>query len=288
MADLFTRLARRTRDPVAGVVPRVPARFEPSTDPAGQPSTDPAGQPAGGGAGPAGAGRDLAMDPGVIDVTGSGWVAGEAAGQPLAAARVRSGPRPDQHADRLPGGGTGQGRGTGGTWPGASARPGGAGHGGRAGFGGTGPGKGAGPGGTGPGEGAGPGDGGPPGGPVSGQGPGTGPGVPVDLAAAARSTGRASRPRSPRPIGRPGQPAAPVDRAAHDSTPDVGIRPVPEGPAAEAAAGRGGARSVQISIGRIVVRAAPPAPPAMPAPGPAPRDGLSLSAYLRGDDGRPR
>jgi hypothetical protein len=54
-------------------------------------------------------------------------------------------------------------------------------------------------------------------------------------------------------------------------------------------------QTVQITIGRIEIRAPQPQPvppvpvsgPA-PAPGPARAEGLSLTEYLRGDDGRPR
>jgi hypothetical protein len=287
MADLFTRLAQRTRGPLRGIVPRVPARFEPSTDAAGRPVV--------GGTRPVAESR--AEGPGVVGGTRSGSAAGHGAGPPPAAARAPRGSRADRQVVR-PAGGTGPGTDAGSTWPGASARPGGAVRGGRAGSGGTVPDRSAGFGGTGPGEdaglgeGAGPGEGGPPGGAatISGRASGTGPDVPVDLAAAARGAGRAPLPRPSRSTGQPGPLAAPAGRGFRDRTPEVGIRPAPEAAVPGAATGRGAARSVRISIGRIVVRATPPPAPSGPAlpPPPAPRDGLSLSAYLRGDDGRPR
>jgi hypothetical protein len=109
---------------------------------------------------------------------------------------------------------------------------------------------------------------------------------PASIAAPMTTPGRKRTERLAVPSVKPS--AAAVDR----------IRPVPPQspmPAPQRSpsiAARAAAQpAVHISIGRIEVRAVSPAPAAptpLPAPAPPPDKGLTLAAYLRGDDGRPR
>jgi hypothetical protein len=124
---------------------------------------------------------------------------------------------------------------------------------------------------------------------------------------APRSGGEPARPGGPAVAGPVGVPVAgPFARAVPAAQPwaataaaTAGLPPMPPvaRPAASRRSGPAARPDVHITIGRIEVRAEPAAaqPPATaPTPRPAPRPApaepavLSLAAYLRGDDGRPR